>query len=85
MANVSEQVSETNIEQLKIIFNTLYLCLEFAIKHISTREGSEAAAEFKHQLLEALTSGDINMALLEENKTFDIVVSKIEGLGNTSA
>jgi hypothetical protein len=85
MTNVSEQVSETNIEQLKIIFNTLYLCLEFAMKHISAREGIEAAAEFKRQLLEALTSGDINMALLEENKTFDIVVSKIEGLGNTSA
>lgn len=85
MANVGENVSETNLEQLKIIFNTLYLCLEFAMKHISAREGSEAAIEFKRQLLEALTTGDINMALLEENKTFDIVVSKIEGLGNTSA
>ena len=85
MANVGDKVSETNLEQLKIIFNTLYLCLEFAMKHISDREGREAAAYFKHQLLEALTTGDINMALLEENKTFEIVVSKLEGLGNAPA
>ncbi len=85
MVDASEKVSETNLEQLKIIFNTLYLSLEFAMKHISARDGSEAAIEFKRRLLEALTSGDINMALLEESKTFDIVVSKIEGLGNVPA
>lgn len=85
MTDASEQVSDTNLEQLKIIFNSLYLSLEFAMKHISAREGAEAAAEFKSRLLEALTSGDINMALLEESKTFDIVVSKIQGLGTPSA
>ena len=82
MADVSERVSDTNLEQLKIIFNSLYLCLEFAMKHIAAQEGAEAAAQFKSRLLEALTSGDINMALLEERTTFDIVVSKIEGLSN---
>lgn len=85
MTDVSEKVSATNLEQMKIIFNSLYLCLEFAMKHIAEREGAEAAAEFKSRLLEALTSGDINMALLEESKTFDIVVSKIQGLGSPSA
>ncbi len=85
MTDVSEKVSDTNLEQIKIIFNSLYLCLEFAMKRITEREGAEAAAEFKSRLLEALISGDINMALLEESKTFDIVVSKIQGLGSSSA
>lgn len=85
MTDASEKVSDTNLEQLKIIFNSLYLCLEFAMKHITEQEGAEAAAEFKRRLLEALTSGDINMALLEESKTFDTVVSKIQGLGDPSA
>lgn len=85
MTDVSEKVSDTNLEQLKIIFNSLYLSLEFAMKHITEREGAEAAAEFKSRLLEALTSGDINMALLEESKTFDIVVSKAQGLGTPTS
>ncbi len=85
MVDVSEKVSDTNLEQLKIIFNSLYLCLEFAMKHIAARDGVEAAAEFKNLLLEALTAGDINMALLEESKTFDIVVSKVQTLGNEPA
>ncbi len=85
MVDASENVSETSMEQIKIILNTLLLSLEFAMKHIASRDGAEAAERFKEELLLALKNGDISMALLEENKTFDLVVSKIENLGRQQA
>jgi len=81
MVDERDNISETNLEQIKIIFSTLLLCVDFAMKHISSHEGAESAENFKQKLLTALKNGDISMALLEENKTFDLVVSKIEALG----
>jgi hypothetical protein len=80
MAEEIEKMTDTNMEQIKIALSSLYLCLEFAMKHIADREGSAAAADFKERLIQALKSGDINMALLEESKTFALVASKIEEL-----
>ncbi|MGX5734277.1 hypothetical protein [Bosea thiooxidans] len=85
MVDTSDNVSETNMEQIKIILSTLLLCMEFAMKHIASHEGAESAERFKEELLLALKNGDISMALLEENKTFDLVVSKIEALGRPQA
>ena len=85
MSDEIDNVSETNLDQIKIALNTLTLCIEFAMKYIATRDGAEAAATFKDELLTALKSGDINMALLEETKTFDLVVSKIEALARPAA
>lgn len=85
MVDVGDDVGGTDMEQIEIVLNTLYLCIDYAMKHIATREGAESAAEFKQEMLKALKSGDINMALMEETKTFDFVVSKIEALGRPEA
>ena len=75
----------TDMEQIEIVLNTLYLCIDFAMKHIATHEGVDAAAGFKGELLSALKSGDLNMALMEEAKTFDFVIEKIEALPEPGA
>lgn len=80
MLGRTEDVVGTEMEQIRIILNTLYLCIEYTMKHVEECEGAEAAAELKASMLKSLKNGDINMALLEENKTFDLVVSKIEAL-----
>ena len=80
MADEIENVSGTNMDQIKIALNSLYLCIDYALKHISLNEGPAAAAECKARMLEKLKNGDINMALLEETKTFELVVGKIEAL-----
>lgn len=80
MAVEIENVTDTNMEQIKIALNALYLCISYSIRHISSHEGVEAAAKFKEEMLGALKNGDIDMALLEERKTFDLIVSKIESL-----
>ena len=80
MAEEIENLTDTNMEQIKIALNALYLCIGYSIKHISSHEGLEAADKFKAEMLQALKNGDIDMALLEERKTFDLIVSKIESL-----
>lgn len=80
MAEAIEDVTDTNMEQIKIALNALYLCIGYSMRHISSHEGVEAAAKFKEEMLKALKNGDIDMALLEERKTFDLIVSKIESL-----
>jgi hypothetical protein len=68
------------LEQVKIILNTLYLCIEYAVKHVAQHEGAQAASDLKASMLKALKSGDIDMALLENARTFDLVIPKIEQL-----
>ena len=80
MAGESDTVSGPEIEQIKIVLNSIYLCLKFAMQHITAQEGEASAAAFKDKMLEALKSGDIDMALLEESTTYDFVVSKIQAL-----
>lgn len=85
MTDDTESVTETGMEQIKIVLNSIYLCLAFAMKHIAEREGEESAAKFKESMLNALRNGDIDMALLEESKTYEFVVAKIEALGRVEA
>lgn len=80
MAEEVENLTDTNMEQIKIALNTLYLCIGYSLRHISSREGVEEALKFKAEMLDALKSGDIDMALLEERRTFDLIVSKVESL-----
>ncbi len=80
MANQTDGVAGEELGQIKIILNTLYLCIGYAIHHIAAHEGAESAAKFKTNMLESLEKGDIDMALLEEPKTFDLVISKIQAL-----
>ncbi|ODT17014.1 MAG: hypothetical protein ABS35_26810 [Kaistia sp. SCN 65-12] len=80
MADSMEEMAGPEIEQIKIILNTLYLCIEYAMRHVAEHEGAEAASALKDNMLKALENGDIDMALLEERKTFDLVVSRIDQL-----
>ncbi len=80
MAEHLDDIPNPEIEQVKIILTTLFLCIEYAMKHVSKHEGEGAASELKAKMVQALKSGDIDMALLEERTTFDLVVSKIEQL-----
>lgn len=80
MTDNMEEMAGPEIEQVKIILNTLYLCIEYAMRHVAKNEGEQAAADLKVNMLKALKNGDIDMALLEESKTFDLVISKIEQL-----
>ncbi|MET3662486.1 hypothetical protein [Aquamicrobium ahrensii] len=80
MADNMEEMAGPELEQVKIILNTLYLCIEYAVRHVAKHEGPEAASDLKANMLKALESGDIDMALLEETKTFELVISKIEQL-----
>ena len=75
-----DDMPNPEIEQVKVILNTLYLCVGFAVGHVARHEGEEAASALKADMLEALKNGDIDMALLEDRSGFDLVVSKIEQL-----
>ncbi|MFC3205093.1 hypothetical protein [Aquamicrobium soli] len=80
MADDIEEMAGPELEQVKIILNTLYLCIEYAVKHVAQHEGAQAASDLKASMLKALKSGDIDMALLENARTFDLVIPKIEQL-----
>lgn len=70
---------DASTEQLRIIIGTLYLSLARAIEHISRTESSSSVDGFKDHFLTALKRGDIDMSLLDDAKTFDLVVSIVEG------
>ena len=85
MAEISDNPSGVSMDLTKIVLNTQYLCLRYAIEHIAKVEGIEAASDFKRELLEAVKSGSIDMALLEDAATYDFVVTMIEDLPTTIA
>ncbi|MFC3204876.1 hypothetical protein [Aquamicrobium soli] len=80
MPEYLDDMPNSEIEKIKIILNTLYLCIGYAIRHIDVHEGQEAASSLKANMLDALKNGDIDMALLEDRSAFELVVSKIEQL-----
>ncbi|TDR93093.1 hypothetical protein [Enterovirga rhinocerotis] len=80
MADSDVDTSGVNIEQIKIVMNALYLCLDHATKYIAEHNGTASAQDFKDNLLASLRHGDIDMAIMEDTKTFDFVVSRIEEL-----
>ncbi|MGB3536810.1 MAG: hypothetical protein WBA42_01485 [Mesorhizobium sp.] len=80
MAERLDDMPSPEIEQIKIILNALYLCIGYAVRHVAKHESEEAASALKGKMLTAIKNGDIDMALLEDRKAFDLVVSKIEQL-----
>jgi hypothetical protein len=80
MAERLDDMPSPEIEQVKIILNTLYLCIGYAVRHVAEHEGDETASTLKANMLAAIKNGDIDMALLEDRRGFDLVVSKIEQL-----
>lgn len=83
MFEKSDGSSVASPDLIKIALNTLYLCLESAVRHIEKVEGSQAAAEFKSALLEGVKDGSVDMALLEDAAVYDFVVPRIENLLTT--
>lgn len=71
--------ADATTEQLHIIIGTLYLSLARAMDHIARTENPSSVDGFKDRFLTALKSGDIDMSLLDDAKTFDLVVSIVEG------
>ena len=83
---VTPEIPEgASLEQIKIVVNALYLCLGHAVTHIETRESPQAARKFKAGLMDALTDGNIDMAIFEDRKTYDFVVAMIDGLPASEA
>jgi len=70
--------ADASTEQLNIVIGALYLSLAHTIEHIAKTESSSSVAAFKDQLLTALKSGDIDMSLLDDTRTFDLVISIVE-------
>jgi hypothetical protein len=78
MSERPEIPTGVNLDLVNIALNTQALCLQYALRHIAEVEGLESAAAFKRELLEGLTSGSINMGLLEDTAIFDFVVGMVE-------
>lgn len=83
MAAQIEIPADASIEQLHIVVGTLYLSLAEAMKHIAKTEDPSSVDGFKSRFLTALKDGDIDMSLLDDSKTFDLVVSIVEGAMET--
>ena len=79
MADTDSSV-ERATDMMKIALNTLYLCLESAVRHIEEAESPAEASEFKTSLLAQVKDGRIDMALLEDSALYDFIVPKIEPL-----
>jgi len=80
MTNTTEIGSDTDVEEMKIVVNALYLSLAFLLDEIETIGGKGAAEKARAALIENLSDGSINMAIMEDRKTFDFVLSVAEAL-----
>jgi hypothetical protein len=70
--------ADATTEQLNIIAGTLYLSLAHAVEHIARAESLSSVVAFKDRFLTALKGGDIDMSLLDDARTFDLVVGIVE-------
>jgi hypothetical protein len=76
---------DASVEQLHIIIGALYLSLGYAIERIAKPTDIASTAQFKEEFMRALKSGDIDMSILDDSKTFDLVVQMIESLFENKA
>lgn len=70
--------ADASTEQLNIIIGALYLSLAYTLRHVTASQGQASAIAYKNQLLTAVKNGDLDMSLLDDAKTYDLVVSIIE-------
>jgi hypothetical protein len=75
--------SDASAEQINMIVGTLYLSVGYAISHIARSETMESSDKFKNDFIASLQGGGIDMAIFDDAKTFDSVVSMIQGLLTT--
>jgi hypothetical protein len=80
MSDTSEIHAGTNVEGMKIVVNALYLSLAFLLDRIEKASGKDAAIDARKALIDGLTNGDIDMAIMEDRKMFDFVLSVASAL-----
>ncbi|MHA6692739.1 hypothetical protein [Devosia sp. A449] len=80
MTDTSEIHAGTAVDEIKIVVNSLYLSLAFLLDQIERTGGRDAAVNAREALIENLTYGNIDMAIMEDRKMFDFVLSVAERL-----
>lgn len=80
MINTDTIQSGTEVDEMKIVVNSLYLSLSFLLDRIVEIGGKGAADEARDALIQNLEAGNINFAIMEDRKLFDFVVSIAEAL-----
>ena len=80
MLDTSRIHSGIELDEMKIVVNSLYLCMDFLLYRLAETGGKPAALAARSALIESLQSGDIDMAIMEDRKLFDFVVSVAEAL-----
>ncbi|MHA6731648.1 hypothetical protein [Devosia sp. A369] len=80
MSDTSEIHSHTDVEKMKIVVNALYLSEAFLLDRIEKAGGKTAAIDARSELIEGLTYGNIDMAIMEDRKLFDFVLAVAEAL-----
>ncbi|MFC3703555.1 hypothetical protein ACFOOL_02140 [Devosia honganensis] len=68
------------LDEIKIVVNSLYLSLSYLLDRVAEAGGEDAALAAREGLIAHLQSGDIDMAIMEDRKLFDFVVSVAEAL-----
>lgn len=80
MINTDAIRTGTELDEVKIVVNSLYLSLSFVLDRMAKASGRGAALETRQALIDALKAGDIDMAIMEDRTLFDFVVSIVEAL-----
>jgi hypothetical protein len=80
MTDTIEIGSGTDVEEMKIVVNALHLSLAFLLDQIEKLGGKDAAITPREALIENLSNGNIDMAIMEDRKTFGFVLSVAEAL-----
>jgi hypothetical protein len=70
--------SDASTEQLHIIIGALNLSLVQAMQHIAQTGNSASIGVFKDRFLASLKNGDIDMSLLDDANTYDLVAVIVE-------
>ena len=76
---------DASLEQLHIVIGALYLSLGYMVERIAKPTDIASTAQLKEEFMSALKSGDIDMSILDDSKTFDLVVQMIGSLFENKA
>jgi hypothetical protein len=80
MTDTSTIHAGTHVDEMKIVVKSLYLSMAFLLERLEQAGGREAAIAAREALIENLSHGDIDMAIMEDRKTFDFVLSVVQSL-----
>lgn len=75
--------ADASTEQLHIIIGALYLSLAQVMQHIVETGNPASASVFRGRFLTSLKNGDIDMSLLDDANTYDLVVGIVESAMDT--